>query len=69
MKRFLVELGAQLAGLVIIGFSVGITALIFGASVGGSAIGVAPEWHVRLLGGFGWFAQKATRSRFMKAGG
>jgi hypothetical protein len=68
MKRFWIELGAQLAGLIIIGLSVGVAALIFGASVGGTAIGLAPEYHVRLLGGLGLVCEKGETVTFHEGG-
>ncbi len=68
MRRFWIELGAQVAGLIIIGVSVGVAALIFGGSVGGTAIGVAPEYHVRLLGGLGLLCEKGETVTFHEGG-
>lgn len=68
MRRFWIELGAQVAGLVVIGFTIGVTALIFGAAVGGSAVGVAPEYHVRLLGGLGLVCEKGETVTFHEGG-
>ncbi|MEP7357759.1 MAG: hypothetical protein ABI847_11000 [Anaerolineales bacterium] len=68
MRRFWIELAAQLAGLVIIGFTIGVTALIFGGAVGGTAVGVAPEYHVRLLGGLGLLCQKGETVTFHDGG-
>jgi hypothetical protein len=68
MKRFLIELGAQLAGLIVIGLTVGVAALIFGASVGGTAIGVAPEYHFRMLGGLGLLCNPGETVTFHEGG-
>ena len=68
MKRFWVELAAQAAGLVIIGFTIGVTALTFGGAVGGTAIGVAPEYHFRLLGGLGLLCPKGDTVTFHEGG-
>src|SRR6188768_1895066 len=68
MRRFWIELGAQLAGLVVIAFTIGVTALIFGGGVGGTAIGVAPEYHFRLLGGLGLLCEKGETVTFHEGG-
>ena len=68
MRRFWIELGAQVAGLVVIGFTIGVMALIFGAAVGGTAVGVAPEYHARLLGGLGLLCNKVETVTFHEGG-
>ena len=68
MRRFWIELGAQVAGLVVIGFTIGIMALIFGGGVGGMAIGVAPEYHFKLLGGLGLLCSKGETVTFHEGG-
>jgi hypothetical protein len=68
MRRFWIELAAQLAGLVIIGFTIGVTALIFAGGVGGTAVGVAPEYHFKLLGGLGLLCNKDETVTFHEGG-
>ncbi len=68
MKLFWIELGAQVAGLVVIGFAVGVTALTFGGAVGGTAVGVAPEYHARLLGQLGLLCNQGETVTFHEGG-
>ena len=68
MRRFWIELGAQIAGLVVIAFTIGVMALIFGGAVGGTAIGVAPEYHFKLLGGLGLLCDKGETVNFHEGG-
>jgi hypothetical protein len=68
MRRFWIELGAQVAGLLVVGLTIGVTALIFGGAVGGTAVGVAPEYHVRLLGGLGLLCEKGETVTFHEGG-
>src|SRR4051812_17765198 len=68
MKRFLVELGAHLAALVILLVTIGTTALIFGGAVGGTAIGVAPEYHFKLLADLGLICPKGDTVTFHDGG-
>jgi hypothetical protein len=53
---------------VVIAFTIGVTALIFGGAVGGTAIGVAPEYHVRLLSGLGLLCEKGETVTFHEGG-
>ena len=68
MKRFWIELGAQAAALIVVSFAVGVTALTFGGAVGGTAVGVAPEYHARLLGQLGLLCNKGETVTFHEGG-
>ena len=68
MRRFWIELGAQLAGLVVIGFTLGVTALTFGGAIGGTAVGLAPEYHARLLGQLGLLCHPGEIATFHEGG-
>ena len=51
MKRWGTELLAQLLMVVIVGVVAGGTALITAVPMGGAFFGMAPEWHLNLVGG------------------
>lgn len=50
MKRLLIQLPIQLVVIVIAGFIIGVTALIFAGTIMGVSAGAAPEVSFRLVG-------------------
>jgi hypothetical protein len=68
MKRWLVELAAQLLAIVALVVAVGMMALIFGGGVGGAAIGIAPELHFRLVGDLGLLCQSGETVTVVEGG-
>ena len=51
MKRWGIELLAQIVMVVLVGTVAGFTALITAVPMGGAFFGMAPEWHLNLVGG------------------